>query len=85
MSGEAVAATVQDGEGMTSLIHERAKAALLEPANLPSPCMSLCQMNRSDGLCIGCFRTIDEICAWSAMGDATKREVWRLIEERSAA
>ncbi len=78
-------ATTQEGGSVQSLIQERAGAALRLAADLPSPCISLCQMNTHSGLCLGCFRTIDEICAWSALGDSGKRAVWRLIEQRSVA
>jgi hypothetical protein len=34
-------------------------------------------------LCEGCFRTLDEIAWWARMEDESKREVWRMIEERA--
>jgi predicted Fe-S protein YdhL (DUF1289 family) len=73
------------GASVRSLIQERAEAALRMDADLPSPCISVCVMDQHSGLCIGCFRNIDEICAWSALGDNGKREVWRWIEQRSAS
>lgn len=58
----------------------------LEPgAQLPSPCNSVCRMHAGTGLCIGCFRTLDEIAAWSTMSDAAKSRVYRSIEERAGA
>jgi predicted Fe-S protein YdhL (DUF1289 family) len=33
-------------------------------------------------LCKGCWRTIDEIIAWSSHNDEAKKEVWQLIELR---
>lgn len=51
--------------------------------DVPSPCVSVCRMDGSTGLCEGCFRSLDEIAAWSRMADADKRAVWRLIEERA--
>ena len=53
--------------------------------NVPSPCVSVCRMDARSGLCEGCFRTLDEIGRWSRMGDADKRAVWVLIEQRAAA
>ncbi|HJV60109.1 MAG TPA: DUF1289 domain-containing protein [Albitalea sp.] len=54
-----------------------------EPAApVPSPCTSVCRMSAATGLCEGCFRTIDEIAAWSRMDDEDKRAVWRLLDER---
>lgn len=52
--------------------------------NVPSPCISLCRMSEANGLCEGCFRTLDEIAQWSRLGDADKRSVWALIEQRAA-
>jgi uncharacterized protein len=42
-------------------------------------------MNDRSGLCEGCFRTIDEIIAWSKMGDDDKRRVWQLLPARRQA
>jgi uncharacterized protein len=51
--------------------------------NLPSPCISVCTMELSSGLCRGCLRTLDEIAAWSTLGDEGKRAVWGRIELRA--
>ena len=40
-----------------------------------SPCTSVCAMDASTGWCRGCFRTLDEIAAWSALDDDGKRAV----------
>ncbi len=49
-----------------------------------SPCISICKMNTSSQLCEGCFRTRDEIAAWSSAGNAAKQDVWQRIEQRIA-
>lgn len=49
---------------------------------VPSPCVSLCKMNRDTGFCEGCMRTIDEIVGWSRAGDDFKRAVWAEIRRR---
>ena len=64
------------------LIADRAILARVEGQNVPSPCISICRMSVQSGLCEGCFRTLDEIVAWSRMGDEGKRMVWGLIESR---
>ena len=51
-------------------------------AEVPSPCISICRMNAATDLCDGCFRTRDEIAAWSSAGEAGKRRIWRVIDER---
>jgi uncharacterized protein len=42
-------------------------------------------MSPATGLCEGCFRTIDEIAAWSRMDDHEKRAVWALLDVRRVA
>jgi predicted Fe-S protein YdhL (DUF1289 family) len=54
-------------------------------ADAPSPCISVCRMNDMSGLCEGCFRTRDEIAAWSCADDESKRGIWRAIAQRMAA
>ncbi|MHB1198279.1 MAG: YbaK/EbsC family protein [Polaromonas sp.] len=56
-----------------------------DAADVPSPCISVCRMSEVTGLCEGCFRTRDEIAAWSCADDDSKRRIWRAIEQRMAA
>ncbi len=67
--------------GAAKLIRDRA-AELDADDDVPSPCISVCTMNPDTGWCNGCYRTLDEIAAWSRMPDAHKREVWRQLVER---
>lgn len=30
----------------------------------PTPCIHVCELDPANGLCLGCHRTADEICAW---------------------
>jgi predicted Fe-S protein YdhL (DUF1289 family) len=55
-----------------------------EAAAVPSPCVNICRMEAASGLCAGCWRTIDEIAAWSKMDDEGKRRVWQAIALRQA-
>jgi predicted Fe-S protein YdhL (DUF1289 family) len=55
----------------------------LHTGPLPSPCISVCQMNRLTGLCEGCWRTIDEIVDWSVASEAEKLQIWTAIGSRS--
>ena len=52
---------------------------------VPSPCLSVCRMDPASECCEGCFRTLDEIAAWSRMRDEAKREVWEAIGQRIAS
>ena len=49
-----------------------------------SPCVAVCKMNLANDFCDGCLRTIDEIAAWSKLGNEGKRLIWRQIEQRRA-
>ncbi|MCD2163541.1 DUF1289 domain-containing protein [Comamonas koreensis] len=43
---------------------------------VPSPCVSLCKMNADRSHCIGCYRSIDEIRAWSKADTAERQQIW---------
>jgi hypothetical protein len=42
----------------------------------------VCKLDPRTGWCEGCWRTIDEIAAWSTMSDADKRAVWMQLRQR---
>ena len=62
---------------------QRLPQVLSQPADLPSPCQSVCVMDPDTGWCNGCLRTLPEIAAWGSLNDTQKRQVWALIGERS--
>ena len=63
-----------------------AKAQLIRATGeMISPCISVCRMHSSTGLCEGCFRTRDEIATWGNAADDVKRATWARIEARMAA
>lgn len=49
---------------------------------VPSPCVGVCRMDESTGLCAGCARTLDEIAGWSRLDDDGKLRVWQAIQTR---
>ena len=50
--------------------------------NLPSPCISICKLNKSTGYCDGCFRTEDEIALWPSMSDDDKLNMLNILRQR---
>jgi uncharacterized protein len=52
--------------------------------SVPSPCTNVCKMDAATGYCAGCFRTLDEIAAWSTLDDAGKRRVLAALPARRA-
>ncbi len=51
-------------------------------APVASPCINVCRMDEATGWCAGCLRTLDEIAAWSALGEADKRAVLLRLSQR---
>ncbi len=49
-----------------------------------SPCISVCVLDEHD-ICLGCFRTADEITDWYMASADEKREVLRRAYERLQA
>ena len=54
-------------------------------AKLQSPCVSVCQMDPSDGVCLGCYRTRGEIASWRSMDEADQQKLLDILSERRAA
>ncbi len=52
---------------------------------LPSPCISVCQMEPSTGVCLGCYRTRGEIASWSIMDETDQLQLLNILSERRAA
>ena len=50
--------------------------------NLPSPCISICKLNKSTGFCDGCFRTINEISQWPLMTDVERKSLLETLIQR---
>lgn len=50
--------------------------------DVASPCVRVCLMHRQTGYCLGCYRTQDEIAAWSALSAAEKRAILARLPQR---
>ncbi len=46
-----------------------------------SPCIGTCTLG-PDGLCIGCFRSADEIASWLSLSAAQRSAVMQVLPER---
>ncbi len=51
---------------------------------LKSPCISICALN-DDDVCVGCYRTGNEISHWGAMDNGQRREVLDMAYQRQKA
>jgi uncharacterized protein len=52
---------------------------------VPSPCVNVCRMSPTSGLCEGCWRTLEELRAWAKSDDAAKLAIWGQVEARQLA
>lgn len=48
-----------------------------------SPCTKICTVHPVERICIGCYRTIEEIAAWSRMEPATRRAIMAELPARA--
>jgi predicted Fe-S protein YdhL (DUF1289 family) len=53
-----------------------------DPASVASPCTSVCIVDQVSGLCVGCFRTLDEIAGWIDFSGTKKRSVLAALAAR---
>ncbi|MCQ8127468.1 DUF1289 domain-containing protein [Methylomonas rivi] len=49
--------------------------------NIPSPCVRNCCLNEQD-ICLGCFRTLEEICGWSRANARLRQQILVNAERR---
>ncbi|OLP61452.1 hypothetical protein BJF93_00510 [Xaviernesmea oryzae] len=50
-----------------------------------SPCILVCSIDPSTGLCLGCARTLEEIGAWSGLDDAQRGRIMAQLPARRDA
>jgi predicted Fe-S protein YdhL (DUF1289 family) len=79
---EAAAPAAPRARAIVNLEDARARHV---PGEVPSPCISVCQMDPQTGFCRGCWRSIDEIADWSRMDEAQRLAAWERIEARQIA
>jgi len=49
---------------------------------LPSPCISICQIDPVTGNCLGCYRSRQEIARWPAMSTDEQAELLQALKQR---
>jgi uncharacterized protein len=48
-----------------------------------SPCVKLCVVHPEERLCVGCFRTIEEISAWSRLTHEARAAIMEDLPSRA--
>jgi len=49
---------------------------------IESPCIRLCTLDNDD-ICVGCFRSIDEIKLWHGADDQTRNQILMTASKRA--
>jgi hypothetical protein len=49
---------------------------------IETPCIRVCTIDATSGLCAGCGRTLDEIGRWGSMSDAERTATMAALPDR---
>lgn len=49
---------------------------------IASPCVKVCVIDPTSGLCSGCGRTLAEIAAWQSLDDGERRRIMAELPKR---
>jgi len=52
---------------------------------IPSPCIAVCRLDPATDLCLGCFRTVDEIARWPRADNAERLAILDDLKARRRA
>jgi hypothetical protein len=44
----------------------------MQAAPIATPCVKVCIVDGESGLCLGCYRTLGEVAAWTRFSDAER-------------
>lgn len=50
---------------------------------IESPCIKICVLHHEARICVGCYRTGDEIARWSRLAPEERREIMDELPERA--
>ena len=50
---------------------------------IKSPCLNVCYIDQTSGLCLGCKRRIDEISSWKSLSSVEKKNIIKEIKIRN--
>tara|TARA_R110000868_G_scaffold108842_3_gene296797 strand:- start:24591 stop:24830 length:240 start_codon:yes stop_codon:yes gene_type:complete len=49
---------------------------------IKTPCVKVCFVDPAEGICVGCFRTMDELGRWTKYSDAEREAILAALPER---
>ena len=72
-----------DSKSIAACADSASAGAELDLKPVPSPCINVCRMTPDRSHCEGCFRTLDEIRAWSRADGGLRRGIWTQLLDRA--
>ena len=52
------------------------------PAPIKTPCIKVCVVDGESGLCLGCYRKLNEVAAWARLTDAERDTILAELPDR---
>jgi len=52
------------------------------PAAIKTPCIKVCVVDGESGLCLGCYRKLSEVAAWTRFTDAERDAILAALPDR---
>ncbi|MEM9013198.1 MAG: DUF1289 domain-containing protein [Pseudomonadota bacterium] len=59
--------------------------AVWQRDEVESPCVKICLIHPEAQICVGCYRTLDEIAGWGGLSPEARRAVMAELPGRAAA
>ena len=54
------------------------------PPPIKTPCIKVCVVDGESGLCMGCYRRLNEVAAWSRFTDAERDAILAELPDRKS-
>lgn len=51
---------------------------------IDSPCVKLCSIHLAERICVGCYRSMEEIGAWSSLSTEVRLEIMAELPSRAS-
>ncbi|MFN3953507.1 MAG: DUF1289 domain-containing protein [Pararhodobacter sp.] len=63
-------------------MNDQSQNLIWKRSEIESPCVNICVIHPRVGICAGCYRTLDEIGAWSQMAPETRSAIIAELSQR---
>jgi uncharacterized protein len=52
------------------------------PRPIATPCIKVCVVDGESGLCLGCYRTLNEVAGWQKLGEDERATIMAELPQR---